>query len=124
MKIALYALSLLVVSAAPGLAQQAKPMPGMQMQTQDGDAAPSSKAFKQANEKMMHGMAVPLSGDADRDFVAAMIPHHQGAVEMARIELRYGKDAELRRLATNIVRSQDKEIAQMKTWQTRHAPRK
>jgi uncharacterized protein (DUF305 family) len=70
---------------------------------------------------MMHGMMKPMSGDADRDFVAGMIPHHQGAVDMAKIELQYGKDAEMRRLATAIVNSQEKQIGQMEAWQARHA---
>lgn len=57
-----------------------------------GDAAPSSRAFKSANETMMKNMEIPLIGDADRDFVASMIPHHQGAIDMAGIELQYGGD--------------------------------
>jgi uncharacterized protein (DUF305 family) len=68
----------------------------------------------------MHGMMVPMSGDPDRDFVAGMLPHHQGAVDMAKVELQYGKDPEMRQLATDIVGAQEKEIGQMKVWQAKH----
>ena len=84
-------------------------------------ASPATKAFQAANEKMMHDMMAPMSGDADRDFVAGMLPHHQGAVDMARVELQYGKDPAMRRLAAAIVRSQQQEIAEMTAWQVRHA---
>jgi hypothetical protein len=82
--------------------------------------SPSTGAFRQANRKMMHGMMVPMSGDPDRDFVAGMLPHHQGAVDMAKVELQYGKDPEMRQLATDIVGAQEKEIGQMKVWQAKH----
>lgn len=68
----------------------------------------------------MYSMMGAMSGDADRDFVAGMLPHHQGAVDMAKVELRYGKDPEMRRLAESIVEAQDKEIGQMHAWQAKH----
>ena len=83
-------------------------------------ATPSTDAYRSAMQSMHRNMDVPYTGDADRDFVAGMIPHHQGAVEMARVELRYGKDPVLRRLARDIVAAQDREIALMRRWQARH----
>ena len=71
--------------------------------------------------KMDQGMNVPYTGDADRDFVAGMIPHHQGAVDMARVELKYGKDPALKKLARDIIASQDEQIAFMRKWQAKHA---
>ena len=62
----------------------------------------------------MHGaMDVPFSGDVDRDFARMMIPHHQGAIDMALAELRYGKDKRLTRLAQEILVDQQQEIAVM-----------
>jgi uncharacterized protein (DUF305 family) len=75
--------------------------------------APSTKAFKDAHMKMMQGMHIAYSGNADADFVRSMIPHHQGAIDMAKVELAHGKDAELRKLAQTIIADQEKEIAQM-----------
>ena len=64
----------------------------------------------------MHGaMMVSYSGDADNDFARMMIPHHQGAIDMANIELRYGKDERLRRLAQGIIIEQLQEIAVMQS---------
>ncbi len=61
-------------------------------------------------------MAIAYTGDADVDFVKGMIPHHQGAVEMAKVVLQYGKDPKLKQLARDIIRAQDKEIAFMQRW--------
>lgn len=66
-----------------------------------------------AMEKMMAGMVVKPSGDVDRDFAAMMIPHHQGAIDMAIAELRYGKNEQLRRIAQEIIVDQQQEIAAM-----------
>ena len=79
-------------------------------------ALPSSKAYEAANARMHIDMAVKLTGDADVDFARSMVPHHQGAVDMARIVLEYGKDPELKRLAQDVIASQQKEIAFMREW--------
>ena len=67
-----------------------------------------------AMAKMMAAMAVESSGDADTDFVAAMIPHHQGAIDMAKTELRHGRNEQLRRLALEIIVTQQQEITAMR----------
>ncbi len=72
--------------------------------------------FTEANARMHRAMAVPPTGDVDLDFARSMVPHHEGAVEMARIQLREGKDPEMRRLAEQVVSSQEAEIATMKAW--------
>ncbi|GLS14755.1 MULTISPECIES: CopM family metallochaperone [Hydrogenophaga] len=79
-------------------------------------AAPSSQEFQAANDRMHRDMGVALTGDADRDFLAGMIPHHQGAIDMAEVVLRHGKDARVRQLAEEIIRAQKAEIAQMQAW--------
>jgi uncharacterized protein (DUF305 family) len=65
-------------------------------------------------------MAVPYTGDADVDFVRGMIPHHQGAIDMARVVLANGKDSEIRRLAEGIVKAQEAEIKEMRDWLKTH----
>jgi uncharacterized protein (DUF305 family) len=89
--------------------------------TQAGaDASPSTLAFMAANEKMHADMAIEFTGDADVDFIKGMIPHHEGAVDMARIVLEHGKDAEVRKLAEEIIAAQEKEIAWMRDWLARN----
>jgi uncharacterized protein (DUF305 family) len=76
------------------------------------------QAFLSENEaamkKMMADMTIRPTGDVDRDFVAMMVPHHQGAVDMANAELNYGHNEQLRRLAREIVANQQQEIAVMR----------
>ena len=67
-----------------------------------------------AMNKMMADMTVKPTGDVDRDFVAMMVPHHQGAIDMAQAELKYGHNEQLRRLAQEIVVTQQQEIAVMR----------
>jgi len=90
------------------------------MTPKDGDAA-STKAFKEAHMKMMHDMHQTFTGNADVDFMNGMIPHHQGAIDMAKVLVKYGKDAETRKLAETIIADQEKEIAQMKAWLRKNA---
>ena len=85
------------------------------MQPGASDAA-STKDFKAAHAKMMEGMAVAYTGNSDVDFVQGMIPHHQGAIDIAKVELKYGKDPEIRKLAETIIAAQEKEISQMQAW--------
>lgn len=91
----------------------AEDMKGMTMKPA---ASPADKAFAASMKAMMNGMHGKTTGKPDADFVLMMIPHHQGAIDMAKVELQYGSDPELRQLATDIVAAQEKEIAQMKTW--------
>lgn len=74
-----------------------------------------------AMDHMHHDMMVPASGDPDRDFAAMMIPHHQGAIDMAKVQLRYGRDVALRRLAQKIIIEQGQEIAVMQRFADQHA---
>jgi hypothetical protein len=78
------------------------------------DEAPFWKENEAAMIKMMDDMAIKPTGDIDRDFVAMMAPHHQGAIDMAISELRYGKNEQLRRIAQEIIVDQMQEIAAMK----------
>jgi uncharacterized protein (DUF305 family) len=76
--------------------------------------APFMAENQAAMDKMMAGMNVKPSGDVDHDFAAMMIPHHQGAIDMALAELRYGRNEQLRRIAQEIIVSQQEEIAAMR----------
>lgn len=79
-------------------------------------ASPSTQAFEAVNAKMHKDMAITFSGDPDVDLLRAMIPHHQGAIDMAKVALQHGKDPEVRKLAEEIIAAQEKEIAWMKDW--------
>lgn len=81
---------------------------------------PAGMAYMEGMEKMNTDMNTPMTGDPDRDFVLMMIPHHQGAIDMAKVQLEYGKDPELHKLSGDIVKAQESEIAFMKGWLAKH----
>ena len=123
-----------VLAPAPAFAQMMSPMPmasgsmhGIQMSPGQCNAMRStmmSKMHSQADRSMMNSMMgmhnsmlhASMTGNADHDFLAMMIPHHQAAVQMAQAELQYGKDPKVRALAQRIISAQEKEIAEMSTW--------
>jgi uncharacterized protein (DUF305 family) len=107
-------LPMLLVAMLP-LSAVAQPMDHMAGMTNT-----PTTAFSGAMERMHQAMAVPPTGDVDRDFVAGMIPHHQGAVDMARIELAQGHDPAMHKLARQIIAAQEREIAFMRQWQAHH----
>ena len=76
--------------------------------------------MRAAIERMRQGMDVPMSGDPDVDFARMMIPHHEGAIDMARAQLERGKDPQLRRMAQEIIGAQEREIAVLKDWLAKH----
>jgi uncharacterized protein (DUF305 family) len=90
-----------------------KMMQGMVVK-QDDPA--STKAFKEAHMKMMTTTPREFTGKADVDFIQSMIPHHQGAIDMAKIELEHGSDPQIKQMAQKIISDQEKEIAQMQAW--------
>ena len=99
--------ALILGSAAMAHAQPAQtPAPGAE--------APFLAENAAAMDKMMQDMAVKPTGDIDRDFVAMMVPHHQGAIDMAQALLRYGRNEQLKRLAQEIIVTQQQEIAAMR----------
>jgi uncharacterized protein (DUF305 family) len=99
----------IAVFAALALSTEAVPQETL---SQPGDDFTTDNA--RAMDRMMVAMNVPPSGNVDRDFVATMVPHHQGAIDMALAELRYGHDETLRRMAQEIIVEQRQEIDAMR----------
>lgn len=106
----------LLLPAVPVLAQQNNSQGRSGMTGGMQGMTPADQALMNSMMKVNRMMNVPLTGDADRDFVTMVIPHHQGAIDMAKVELRYGKDPAMRKLAGAIVAAQENEIAEMQRW--------
>lgn len=82
---------------------------------------PAETAYQAINARMHEQMDIAFTGNPDVDFVRGMIPHHQGAVDMAKVVMAFGKDPEIRKLAETIVKAQEDEIAQLKAWLEKNA---
>ena len=80
-------------------------------------AAGFMQFMNESMDRMDSGMkSAPMNGDVDHDFATMMMPHHQGAIDMAKAELAYGKDPVMRRLAEEIIVDQQSEIQAMQYW--------
>ncbi len=107
-------------------AQGPAPMPGMDhggQHTMPGSATvdgPATREFRAVDAQMHRDMGIRYTGDVDVDFVRGMIPHHEGAIGMARVALRHSKDPAIRKLAEDIVKAQGVEITQMQDFLKRH----
>jgi hypothetical protein len=112
------ALALLVLAYPAHASAQQVPAAAAPNQAQQSHQQTAEASFMAENRaamnKMMMGMAVKPSGNVDADFTAMMIPHHQGAVDMAEAELHYGHNRKLRRIARNIVAGQRQQIGAMR----------
>jgi uncharacterized protein (DUF305 family) len=100
--------------------QSGQSMPGSSAQATPPSAA--TKAYMDASERM-HGpmMEGIQASDPDVAFVRGMIPHHQAAIDMAKVVLQYGKDPQTRKLAEDVVREQQREITDMQEWLKKNA---
>lgn len=96
-----------------GLSSAGKPLPRTASATID---PPAVSEFKTAHASMMSGMSVPYTGDPDADFRIQMIPHHQGAIDMAKVAMRHARDPWTRQLAEAVIVEQQREIAEMQAW--------
>jgi uncharacterized protein (DUF305 family) len=117
------------IAAAPAMAQQPKggPMPkgGMEHgQMMQGDhsmhGGPAGREYMDVMHRMNQQMMQVNDRDPGRAFALMMIPHHQGAIDSARVVLKHTKDAELRRMAEKSIEDQQKEIAELRSWLERH----
>lgn len=114
--------ALLALGLSAGLAGSAAAQHAGHGQRPATSEPASTRELRAANDRMHREMNIRYSGNVDRDFAAAMIPHHQGAIEMAQVQLRHGTDPEMRRLAEEIIRTQQAEIAQLRAFLARSAP--
>ena len=106
----------MTIPTTPGSMDPAAMQKMMQgMMPAPGDPA-SAKDLKAADMRMIHNMMVGYTSDADVDFRTHIIPHHQGAIDMAKVALQHAKNPETKKLAETIIADQEREIAEMNAW--------
>ena len=111
-----------VALGTAAVAQSQNEHQGMDMQKMMQEMMPkandpaSTKDLKEVHMKMMKSMHQTFTGTPDVDFVRGMIPHHQGAIDMAKVQIKHGKDPEIRKMAQKIIDDQEREIAEMQAW--------
>ncbi len=109
-----------LLAAGAAMATDEMPMDHSQMHHEQA-ASPADEALMAAHKTMMDNMHVSMTGNPDVDFVTMMIPHHRGAVDMCKVQLQYGSDAEIKKLCEGVIAAQEKEITQMQDWLKAHA---
>jgi len=109
------------IAAALLLACMAAPAFAAEMSHSNSDMTPMQHEYMMSMETMQKSMHEGgMEKDADVAFAKGMLAHHKAAVDMAKIELKYGKDAEMRKLAEEIIKAQQAEIDQMEAWVKKH----
>ncbi|MBA2779434.1 CopM family metallochaperone [Billgrantia kenyensis] len=78
------------------------------------------QAYREVNQRMHEDMSIEFTGNPDADFALGMIPHHQGAIDMANVVLTHGEDEAIRDLAREIIEAQEEEIAFLRDWLAKH----
>lgn len=115
--------SVTILSVPASFAQ----MQGMDMQKMmqgmmpKADDTASTKDFKQSHMDMMKNMNVAFTGNADVDFARSMAKHHESGIAMAKVQLKHGKNPEMRKMAETVIKDQEKEIAEFSAWLKKNA---
>ena len=123
-KLAALTAALIFGAGAAGLALAQSDHGGHDMSTpsaSDAASSPAAMGYMKAMDTMHEAMGkIDYSGDPDIDFARGMIPHHQAAIDMAKVQLEHGKDPEIRKLSEEIIKAQESEIKQLETWLAAH----